>query len=36
MLAPVVMIKDKIFSKMSAFKAEEALIPYRGESEEED
>ena len=32
MLAPVVMIKDKIFSKMSPFKAEESLIPYRGEA----
>jgi hypothetical protein len=30
------MIKDKIFSKMSPFKAEESLIPYRGEAKEED
>ena len=36
MLAPVAMIKDKIFSKMSPFKAEESLIPYRGEAKEED
>ena len=36
MLAPVATIKDKIFPKMSAFKAEEALIPYRGEAKEED
>jgi NADH-quinone oxidoreductase subunit E len=36
MLAPVVVIKDKIHPKMTPFKVEEALIPYnqeaRGES----
>ncbi len=29
MLAPVAVIKDKIYPKMSPFKVEEALIPYR-------
>jgi NADH-quinone oxidoreductase subunit E len=29
MLAPVVTIKDKIYPKMSSFKVEESLIPYR-------
>jgi len=29
MLAPVTVIKDKIHSKMSPFKVEESLIPYR-------
>jgi NADH-quinone oxidoreductase subunit E len=29
MLAPVAVIKDKIYSKMSSFKIEESLIPYR-------
>ena len=29
MLAPVVVIKDKIHSKMTPFKIEEALIPYK-------
>jgi len=31
MLAPVVMIKDRIYPKMSPFKVEEYLIPYRQE-----
>jgi len=29
MLAPVVLIGDKIFPRMTPFKAEEALIPYK-------
>jgi NADH-quinone oxidoreductase subunit E len=36
MLAPVTVIKDKIYPKMSPLKVEEALIPYRQESKEED
>ena len=36
MLAPVTVIKDKIHPKMSSFKVEESLIPYRQESKEED
>lgn len=36
MLAPVAVIKEKIYSKMSPFKIEESLIPYRQESKEED
>ncbi|NWF91780.1 MAG: NADH-quinone oxidoreductase subunit NuoE [Syntrophaceae bacterium] len=36
MLAPVAVIKDKIYPKMSSFKVEEALIPYRQESKAED
>lgn len=35
MLAPVAVIKDKIYPKMSPFKVEESLIPYRQESKEE-
>jgi NADH-quinone oxidoreductase subunit E len=31
MLAPVTVIKDKIYPKMSPFKVEESLIPYRQE-----
>jgi NADH-quinone oxidoreductase subunit E len=31
MLAPVVVIKDKIHPKMTPFKVEEALIPYKQE-----
>jgi NADH-quinone oxidoreductase subunit E len=31
MLAPVAVIKDKIYPKMSPFKVEESLIPYRQE-----
>ncbi|MEW6376130.1 MAG: NADH-quinone oxidoreductase subunit NuoE [Thermodesulfobacteriota bacterium] len=31
MLAPVMVIKDKIYPKMSSFKVEESLIPYRQE-----
>jgi len=31
MLAPVMVIKDKIYPKMSPFKVEESLIPYRQE-----
>jgi NADH-quinone oxidoreductase subunit E len=34
MLAPVTVIKDKIHSKMSPFKVEESLIPYRQESKD--
>ena len=33
MLAPVTVIKDKIYPKMSPFKVEESLIPYRQEEE---
>ena len=29
MLAPVMVLKDKIYPKMSSFKVEESLIPYR-------
>jgi NADH-quinone oxidoreductase subunit E len=36
MLAPVMVIKDKIHPKMSPFKVEESLIPYRQESKVED
>jgi NADH-quinone oxidoreductase subunit E len=36
MLAPVAVIKEKIYPKMSPFKVEEALIPYRQESKIED
>ena len=36
MLAPVMVIKDKIYPKMSSFKTEESLIPYRQESKPED
>jgi NADH-quinone oxidoreductase subunit E len=36
MLAPVIVIKDKIYPKMSPLKVEESLIPYRQESKEED
>jgi NADH-quinone oxidoreductase subunit E len=36
MLAPVTVIKDKIYPKMSPFKVEESLIPYRQESKAED
>ncbi len=35
MLAPVAVIKDKIYPKMSPFKVEEALIPYRQGSKTE-
>lgn len=35
MLAPVIVIKGKIFPKMTPFKVEEALIPYKRESEGE-
>ncbi len=35
MLAPVAVIKDKIYPKMSPFKVEESLIPYRQERKEE-
>ncbi len=35
MLAPVTVIKDKIYPKMSPFKVEESLIPYRQESKKE-
>ena len=33
MLAPVAVIKDKIYPKMSPFKVEESLIPYRQEEQ---
>jgi NADH-quinone oxidoreductase subunit E len=36
MLAPVTVIKDKIYPKMTPFKVEESLIPYRQESKVED
>lgn len=36
MLAPVTVIKDKVYSKMSSFKVEESLIPFRQESKPED
>jgi NADH-quinone oxidoreductase subunit E len=32
MLAPVIVIKDKIHPKMTPFKVEEALIPYKQEA----
>lgn len=35
MLAPVVVINDKIHPKMTPFKVEEALIPYKQEAEGE-
>jgi len=35
MLAPVILIKDKIHSKMTPFKVEEALIPYKQEAQGE-
>ena len=35
MLAPVMVIGDKIYPKMTPFKVEEDLIPYRGEIQEE-
>lgn len=35
MLAPVIVIKDKIYPKITPFKVEEALIPYKHEAESE-
>jgi len=35
MLAPVVVIKDRIHPKMTPFKVEEALIPYKQEAQGE-
>ena len=35
MLAPVIVIGDKIYPKMTPFKVEEALIPYREEIRKE-
>jgi NADH-quinone oxidoreductase subunit E len=35
MLAPVIVIKDKIYPKMTPFKVEEALIPYKQEIQKE-
>jgi NADH-quinone oxidoreductase subunit E len=35
MLSPVVVIKDKIHPKMTPFKVEEALIPYKQETQGE-
>jgi NADH-quinone oxidoreductase subunit E len=36
MLAPVVLIGDDVHPKMTPFKAEEALIPYKHETQEEE
>jgi NADH-quinone oxidoreductase subunit E len=33
MLAPVIVIRDKIYPKMTPFKVEEALIPYKQEAQ---
>ena len=35
MLAPVIVIGDKIYPKMTPFKVEEALVPYKQESKSE-
>jgi NADH-quinone oxidoreductase subunit E len=35
MLAPVMVIKDKIYPKMSPFKVEESLIPFRPKDQKE-
>ena len=35
MLAPVIVIKDKIHPKVTPFKVEEALIPYKHEAQSE-
>jgi len=35
MLAPVMVLKDKIYPKMSSFKVEESLIPFRQEEQTE-
>jgi len=35
MLAPVIVIRDKIYPKMTPFKVEEALIPYKQEPQGE-
>jgi NADH-quinone oxidoreductase subunit E len=35
MLAPVIVIKDKIHPRMTPFKVEEALIPYKQEAKGE-
>ncbi len=35
MLAPVIVIKDRILPKMTPFRVEEALIPYKQEAQEE-
>ena len=35
MLAPVIVIRDKIHPKMTPFKVEEALIPYKQEAQSE-
>jgi len=35
MLAPVIVIRDKIYPKMTPFKVEEALIPYKQETQGE-
>ena len=32
MLAPVIVIKDKIHPRMTPFKVEEALVPYKQET----
>lgn len=36
MLAPVILIGDKIFPRMTPFKAEEALIPYKQVDDDKD
>jgi NADH-quinone oxidoreductase subunit E len=35
MLAPVAVIKDRIYPKMTPFKVEEALVPYKQETQGE-
>ncbi|MGQ9546437.1 MAG: NADH-quinone oxidoreductase subunit NuoE [Dehalococcoidia bacterium] len=35
MLAPVMVVKDKIYPRMTPFKVEEALIPYKQETEKQ-
>lgn len=35
MLAPVIVIKDKIYPKMTPFRVEESLIPYKHEAKRE-
>jgi NADH:ubiquinone oxidoreductase subunit E len=35
MLAPVIVIGDKIHPKMTPFKVEEALVPYKQEPKSE-
>lgn len=35
MLAPVMVVGDKIYPRMTPFKVEEALIPYKQETQQE-